>query len=141
MARFSVALALLAAFAVAFAQNQQTVDDFQARVPPMGVLLQGAQGMVQAFECEGAMSNILGGCHVLSLSGAVDLTCENQALVEAGSFFCANGATCSAECRLQLDGSSNTTARDLVSTSTSMRLDTHSASLLRAITISPSPCA
>merc|ERR1712159_781550 len=76
MARLAFAFVLFALVAVALAQNTQIVDDFVAIVPTQAATLRISifnTETVSDSNCDpsagGSQGQILGGCHVLSLTG------------------------------------------------------------------------
>jgi len=111
MARLAFAFVLFALVAVALAQNTQIVDDFVAIVPTQAATLRISNfntETVSDSNCDpsagGSQGQILGGCHVLSLTGNAASGCEPTGAIAGGDMFCNNAFNCAAECVLQLDG-------------------------------------
>merc|ERR1712023_349723 len=95
----------------ALAQNTQIVDDFVAIVPTQAATLRISNfntETVSDSNCDpsagGSQGQILGGCHVLSLTGNAASGCEPTGAIAGGDMFCNNAFNCAAECVLQLDG-------------------------------------
>merc|ERR1712023_422452 len=111
MARLAFAFVLFALVAVALAQNTQIVDDFVAIVPTQAATLRISNFNTEtvsdsncAPSAGGSQGQILGGCHVLSLTGNAASGCEPTGAIAGGDMFCNNAFNCAAECVLQLDG-------------------------------------
>eukprot|EP01094_Clydonella_sp_ATCC50884_P020721 TRINITY_DN4362_c0_g1_i1.p2 TRINITY_DN4362_c0_g1~~TRINITY_DN4362_c0_g1_i1.p2 ORF type:complete len:553 (+),score=194.86 TRINITY_DN4362_c0_g1_i1:401-2059(+) len=121
MSRLSVVV-LFALVAVAFAQvnpgeTRSVVDDFLAIVPTNAATLRISTfdtQTVEDFSCDaangGTQGEIIGGCHVLSLTGSANNGCEPTGSIANGDMFCNNAFNCAATCVLKLDGTEGTSA-------------------------------
>eukprot|EP01094_Clydonella_sp_ATCC50884_P025409 TRINITY_DN666_c0_g1_i1.p1 TRINITY_DN666_c0_g1~~TRINITY_DN666_c0_g1_i1.p1 ORF type:complete len:1645 (-),score=667.51 TRINITY_DN666_c0_g1_i1:47-4981(-) len=64
----------------------------------------------------GRNGTMVGGCHVVTVTGVGTRNCNPASVVEAGGFVCANPSACGARCRLLLDGVKVNTQEDIFAT-------------------------